>query len=155
MAENDIVAYPGAASGLTLTSTTAAWGTQTWTELTAGISTDLYIIGINYHPTLIPTTGTTIEMLMEIGTGAASSEVVKLQIPYSYKSFTAVSFYLMTTQSIFLPEPFFVPAFTRIAARFYDSHTAAVTYQQVKVRYKEGQNLGSFDPMGMLGFFGL
>ena len=138
MAVSDIDSLPSTANGISVTSTTAAWGTPSWTEVTTGVGRTIYLNGITFQPTLIPALDTTIEILIELGIGGAGSEVVEVQIPYSFRNDTQVGYYFQTSHTIFLPEPIEILPNTRITARAYDSHTAAVTYQGVKLWYREG-----------------
>ncbi len=138
MAALDILSLPSTSAGISINSTTAAWGTPAWTQLSAGVSKTIYLENITFQPTLVPTVDTTVQIVLEIGIGTAGSEVVEVQIPYSYRNDTLVGYYLKSPPSIFLPEPVEIPPNTRIVVRAYDSHTAAVTYQGVKLRYREG-----------------
>jgi hypothetical protein len=155
MAEGDVISLNAALAGLAPVSTTADWGVQSWTELTSGLGSDIYIIGVSLGTTQVPSVDVTVQILFELGKGLGGAETVFAQMPFSFRCDTAVGYYQLRSCQQWFPEPILVSAGTRIALRMYDSHTSAVTYAGVKIWYKEGLSLGGFDPFGSMGFFGI
>lgn len=156
MALDDIESLPADATGITPTSGASAWGFGLWTELTSATTTDIYVISLVFQITNIPALDTTVEQLFEIGIGTAGAEVTDIQIPYNVRNDTQVGYYLTRPDHIFLPEPVLITSGTRIAIRVADSLATAITYQGVKIMYKEGASaFTAVDPFGMMGIFGI
>jgi hypothetical protein len=156
MAQNDIDAFPADAAGITPTSAASVWGFGLWTQLTTGFAFDIYIISLSFQITNIPALDTTVEQLFEIGIGTAGAEVTEVQVPYNVRNDTQVGYYLTTPEHIFLPEPIEITAGNRIAVRVADSLATAITYNGVKIMYKEGAaSYTPVDPFGQMGIFGL
>lgn len=156
MALDDIDALPAAADGITVSSAASAWGYGVWVELSASLSTDIYIISVLFESTNIPALDTTIEQIIDVGVGAAGAESTKVQIPYTVRCDTQVSYYLTTPETIYLPEPYLISSGERVAIKVADSLAAAVTYNGVKLMYKEGASgFTPSDPFGMMGIFGI
>jgi hypothetical protein len=156
MAQNDIDAFPADAAGITPTSAASVWGFGLWTELTTGFAFDIYIISLSFQITNIPALDTTVEQLFEIGIGTAGAEITEVQVPYNVRNDTQVGYYLTRPEHIFLPEPIEITAGNRIAVRVADSLVTAITYNGVKIMYKEGATAYTpVDPMGMMGIYGL
>lgn len=76
----------------------------------------MYITGIQFQPTDVAGADITYELLFEIGFGKSGNEVVRIQIPYSYRSDTAVGYYL-GYRTVFLAEPVYVPISTIVSIR--------------------------------------
>jgi hypothetical protein len=89
------------------------------------------ICGVRTMMHVIPTADSTFEMLVEVGTGAAGSEVTQVQIPFSCRSDTAVAYYFPPLP--FLPEPYLIAAGTRVAVRFADASASAQTYSGTRL----------------------
>jgi hypothetical protein len=121
-----VLPAPGLA-GLVPLSAASAWGYGSWVEIIQ-TSEACSILGVTYQWTAIPAVDVTEEIIFDIGTGAAGSESVKVQITQSFRQDTAVGYYL-TTIAPMLPEPYSISAGTRIAVRAADSNAAARTYQ--------------------------
>lgn len=156
MALDDIESLPTTANGITPISAASAWGFGLWTELTSATTTDIYVISLLFQITNIPALDTTVEQLFEIGIGAAGAEVTDIQIPYNVRNDTLVGYYHTRPNHIFLPEPVLIASGTRIAIRVADSLATAITYQGVKIMYKEGASAFTpVDPFGMMGIFGI
>jgi len=156
MALDDINAFPADAAGITPTSAASVWGFGLWTELTTGFAFDIYIISLSFQITNIPALDTTVEQLFEIGIGTAGAEITEVQVPYNVRNDTQVGYYLTRPEHIFLPEPIEITAGNRIAVKVADSLATAITYNGVKIMYKEGAaSYTPVDPMGMMGIFGL
>lgn len=130
MAASDYVSFPAAANGLSRTSNATAWVHSTWIELFPDSqfpSTDVAIVGVDCSIGSVVTADTTIEFLMELGTGTAGSEVTKVQIPWSLRSDTSANYFLgIADRFLWLPEPFKVPAGTRVAVRIASSAASFV-----------------------------
>ncbi len=137
MASNQILSLPGPSVGLSPASAASSWGFGSWVVVAPNTGTGIAIHGLSVQSTNIPTADTTVEQLFEIGIGAGGSETTQIQLPYTLLSDTAVGIYLTTHYEIALPEPVFLAAGTRIAVRVADSLVSAVTYQGVKVIYRE------------------
>lgn len=116
-----------ALAGGVCASAASAWGFGSWVLLQEKTE-EITILGASYQWTSIPGLDTTESHLIEIGTGAAGAESVKLQFASNHRPDTQVGYYLKTIP-VFLPEPFVVTAGTRIAVRAADSSTSARTYQ--------------------------
>ena len=139
MALGDLLSLPAAATGLAPISGAGAWGYGSWAEASASLATDIYVIGLTFQLTNSPVSlDTTYEQLFEIGTGASGAEVTKIQIPYSFRSDTVAYGYYKDTIKYFFPEPLTISAGTRVAVRATDSIAAAITYNGVKILYREG-----------------
>ena len=87
-------AYPAAASSATLTKTTTAWAPTAYSELTASTATDIAVYAITYESETAGSVDTTTHHLIEVATGAASSEVVIAQIPWSQRPDTIAAYFL-------------------------------------------------------------
>jgi hypothetical protein len=135
----NIKSVPTQSAGVSASSTTTAWSFGSWVQITSGLSVVLKVIGIQFQESQNnPAVDTTIERLFEIGIGASGSEVTKLQIPSSVRpDTTTYGHYLPPVNRVWLPEPYFIPANTRIAVRVTDSTTTAVTYNGIKLIYEE------------------
>lgn len=114
---------------------TGAWRYGPWKQLAQNIKTPIYIYGLQWQETKIATADTTFEMIIEIGIGGVGMEVTKVQIPYSFRSDTAVAYYLVPVGRVFLPEPFYVPQYSTISVRTAQSAAFADTYNGIKLRY--------------------
>jgi len=114
-------------------SAASVWGFGSWVEFVPALNNVSMSIGrVTFMPTAIPAVDTTEEVLLEIGTGAAGAEVVQIQVPFTFRSDTAVAFYFPLV-NFHIPDPYLVAASTRIAVRVADSNAAARTYQSVRL----------------------
>jgi hypothetical protein len=137
MTAGQILSLPGAAAGLTPAGNATAWLYGAWVEASASLATNILVLGITFQVEHILELDTTLEMMIEIGTGAGGSEATKVQIPYSYRMDTAVGYYMISPKTIYLPEPMRIASGTRVAVRATDNHAAALTYTGVKIIYQE------------------
>lgn len=137
MALNQILSIPSNSNGLSPVSGVSAWTYGSWVAFTTSLPTDGYITGITFQNQAIPSLDTTQQFLFEVGIGAAGAEVVKLQVPYSFRQDTNIGIYLMPVNSIYLPEPFFVHGGSRISVRVADSIANALTYNNAKLMYRD------------------
>lgn len=136
---NRYLAYPAAAAGISRASSGgAAWSFSAWTEVVPAstITSTFYIAGITWAwHTPLAATDTTYEWIIEIGTGAASSETTIIQIPASVRNDTAVGF--APSNFVVLPEPKEVAANTRISVRVaYSLATTSNTLTGIKIFYQ-------------------
>jgi hypothetical protein len=130
---------PAAAAGLTYTMNATAWNAaSTWTQIVAsgGIGDPYYITGFTcqYHNTPTITVDTTLQVEMQIATGAAASEVMKIQYPFSVRVDSAVGHHPVL--SFDLPEPFTVTGNPRLAFRMLSSMAVATVWQGIKFKYQ-------------------
>jgi hypothetical protein len=134
MAGNQFLSVPSTATGLAPQSSSSAWSYGSWVEAVSSTTTRIYITALQIQVTYVPSVDTTIQLVIEVGTGAGGAESVKIQIPYSFRMDTAVGYYL--TNVIYLPEGYEVATGTRVAVRATDSIASALTYS-VKLFYRE------------------
>ena len=135
MALNDIDSLPSNSAGLTYTTSATNWGAGTYTQITSGLSSEMYIISIAFQFADNPGDDTTVENLIELATGESGSEVVKIQLPMPVRRDSNAGYYPRV--SVSLPEPLLVSARTRIAFRIYSSGVSEV-FNGVKIMYQEG-----------------
>ena len=140
MAGPQYLASPAAVTGLTVTSGAGAWGFGAWVEVTASSTATIYLQGITFEPTTDPSNDATVQFLFEVGIGAPSAEVTKVQIPYSFRRDTHAGYYFIDPIRIFLPEPYLIPTGTRIAVRITDSVASSLNYS-IKIFYNEETTL--------------
>src|SRR3990170_62133 len=138
MALGQYLSLPAAAAGLTPASSASAWAYGSYVVASASLTTDIYVIGIAFQVTNIPALDVTHQSLFEIATGAGGAETTQIQIPYSHRPDTLAGYYLNSSLQVFLPEDFLITAGTRVAVRATDSLASAITYNGVKIMYREG-----------------
>ena len=140
MAQDQYLSFPAAAAGLTPITGATAWVFGSWVVATTGLGYDIDIIGFTLQVTpASPALDTTFEAVAEIGTGADGSEVTQIQIPFQLRTdTTAYGYYKQGQIPVFFPEPRTISAGTRLAVRVAHNVTAAITYNGVKILYKEG-----------------
>jgi hypothetical protein len=130
-------AYPAAAAGISRASSgSTAWSTSSaYTELVPvnTITSEFNIAGITLMYNFNDTVDTTIEVEIDIATGASSSEVVIITVPFCYRIDSAVGHHPV----IFIPisEPRTVAANTRLSVRVRQSVTTSITYAGIKIMY--------------------
>jgi hypothetical protein len=132
---NRYLSYPALAVGISRASGTPAWTASAYTELVPvnTITSTFYIAGISLMPPPASATATTNEHIIEIASGATSSEVLLCQLPYTVRNVTAVGY--ITPVFIFLPEPKEVAANTRLSVRTASS-VATLTSNGIKLLYQ-------------------
>lgn len=129
--------YPAAAAGISRASSGgAAWSNSAYTELVpvSTITSTFYITGITLMYSNNPSVDVSHEVEIDIATGAASSEVVIITIPFVFRIDSAVGHHPV----IFIPlsEPREVAANTRLSVRVRQSlATTSVTYNGIKILY--------------------
>lgn len=130
-------AHNASVAGATFTTTTTAWTFTAYQEfIPAAYNFDArHISGIEFQFNTVSALDTTVEILLEIATGTAGMESVKMQVPYSVRNDTQADYYFTSTHNIFFPEPMTIAAGQRIAVRMANSGTTAITYSGVKFRY--------------------
>ena len=132
MATTQFLSIPSTSAGLTLTTGTVAWTYTAYSKIVRTQSA-LSIIGLDFATANIPALDTTTEVIFDIAIGETGSEVVKLQIPYSWRMDTAVGYYMLPAQKIFFPEPYSVSADVSISIRVANAGTTAITYNGIKL----------------------
>ena len=147
MSTYQFLTTPSTATGLTPASGSTAWTFGSWVEVINSTGTDILLTGLTFQMQTSPAVAdTTYEQLFEIGTGASSSEVTKVQIPYSYRADSITSannglgYWHIRPVTFYLSEPFYVTAGTRVAVRVTDDIASAITYGGVKLLYKEASS---------------
>lgn len=136
---NRYLAYPAAAAGISRASSGgAAWSFSAYTELVPAstITATFYICGLSFvWHTPVAAADTTYEVLIEVATGASSSEVLICQFPAAVRADTAVGY--VPHHYIPLPEPKEVAANTRLSVRVAQSlATTSQTYTAIKILYQ-------------------
>lgn len=135
---NRYLSYPAAAAGISRASSgSTAWSFSAYTEVVPvnTITSTFYIAALVFHPPAATATATTNEYVIEIATGATSSEVTILQLPYTVRNVTAAGY--IPPGYIELPEPKQVAANTRLSVRFaYSVATTSVTITGIKIMYQ-------------------
>ena len=67
----------------------------------------------------------------------AGAEVEKIQFPISARTDTPANYFLDPMPKVFLPEPYLIPAGTRVAMRMAVADTTTFTYSGIKVFVQE------------------
>lgn len=123
---------PEYSKGISCVTVATSWRPSAWKVIAPLTNSDMYIIGLNYQVTQVPSADTTYESVVEVGIGATGNEVVVIQSPYSFRADTAVGHY-MDRQKVFFPDPYYVPRGTTVSVRIAVSNAAAVTIQGIKL----------------------
>jgi hypothetical protein len=135
---NRYLSYPAAAAGISKASSGgAAWSFSTYIEVVpvSTITSTYYIAAIVFQPPAATATTLTNEFIIELATGAAASEVLIIQIPFTVRNVTAAGY--IPPAWIQLPEPKQVAANTRISMRYaYSVLTTSVTINGFKIVYE-------------------
>lgn len=135
-----VLTLPERRAGLSFTTSSTGWAYTKWQPITDRTNSPINIIGLQFQVTKATTADTTYEVIFEIGIGNSGSEVTKIQIPYSFRSDTAVAYYL-DTRTIFLPEAFSVSEMSRISVRLAQSVAFGDTYNGIKLMYTSDKQL--------------
>jgi hypothetical protein len=136
---NRYLSYPGAAAGISRASSGgAAWSFSGYTEVVPvnTITSTFYVAGASwmYH-TPAAAADTTYEVLFELATGAASSEVLIMQWAGSFRADTLVGY--VPEGRVIFPEPKQVAANTRLSVRIAQSlATTSNTITGFKILYQ-------------------
>jgi hypothetical protein len=133
------LSYPAAAAGISRASSAgAAWSFSLWTEVVPAnaITSAFNIAGLTWcWHTPVAAADTTYEWIIELSTGAASSETTIIQVPASIRSDTSVGY--VPTNVVIFPEPKEIAANTRIAVRVaYSLATTSNTLTGIKILYQ-------------------
>ncbi len=131
------MSHPQATVGISRASTTSAWAFSAYTEVVAAsaITSTFYIAGLTWAwHTPLAVVDTTYQWIIELATGAASSEVLIIQVPANVRNDTAVGF--VPSNFVTFPEPKEVAANTRISVRVAYSGTASNTLTGIKILYQ-------------------
>jgi|GEM_PF-2017693 hypothetical protein len=140
MASGRYLSLPTTVAGAAPSSAASAWGYGAWVDVSTYLTSGIYIAGFQFQIENLPTNDVTVMQLFEIGIGSSGSEVTQIQIPYSFRRDSNVGYYHTNEQCVFLPEPVYIPAGTRVAVRAADSLTSAIAYGGVKLIYREGNS---------------
>lgn len=114
-------------SGLT------AWSYGDWMVLDSSVPNTINIIGFSFSWAYIPAVDTTIQCIFDISVAPRGQRAVKIQLPYSLRSDTAVGIYNVKSNLVYLPEGFVVPADSEIAVRVADSIVGNLGYNCVSL----------------------
>lgn len=135
---NRYLTYPAAAAGISRASSGgAAWSFSAYTEVVPvnTITSTYYIAAIVFQPPAATGTALTNEYLIEVATGAAASEVLAIQVPFTVRNVTAAGY--IPPAWIDLSEPKQIAANTRLSMRFaYSVATTSVTINGFKILYE-------------------
>jgi hypothetical protein len=136
---NRYLTYPAAAAGISRASSGgAAWSYSAYTELVpvSTITSTFYIAALTWcWHTPVAAADTTYEAILEVATGASSSEVMILQVGSSYRGDTAAGY--VPQAMVHFPEPKQVAANTRLSVRVAQSlATTSQTYSGIKIIYQ-------------------
>lgn len=126
---------PNNENGVNVGSVIASWVPTRWYVMARCIPRDIYIMGLKFDVGYVGSADSTWEYLFEIGFGRPDNAVAKVQIPYSHRNDTAVSYYL-DTHSFFLPEPLLAPEATTICVRLSSPIVAGQITHKVKLFYQ-------------------
>jgi hypothetical protein len=129
----------GTSRGVQIDSPKTAWAYSEWKVIDSSLTAACYISGFSFMNQLIPAVDTTIESLFEIGVGELGTPVMKMQIPISLRSDTAVGIYLPKTV-VHFPEPYTVPINSSVYVRVADSLAANVGYGGVRLLIQSVNN---------------
>jgi hypothetical protein len=134
MASAQLLSLPDAATGLAPLSSASAWAFGTPVSFTSP-ATDIDVIGLAFENTTVASAGGLQETLFEITIGGTT----KLQIPFNSRNGSLVGYYQdqPAVQTFYLSQPYFIPAGAAVAVRVTDSIAAALTYNGVKLLYRE------------------
>jgi len=131
------LAYPAAAAGISRASSGgAAWSNSAYTQLVPvnTITSTFNIAGVTLMYSNNAAVDTSHEVELDIATGAASSEVVIMTIPFVFRIDSAVGH--QPVIHIPIAEPREVAANTRLSVRVRQSlATTSVTYNGIKIMY--------------------
>lgn len=136
---NRYLSYPAAAAGISRASSgSTAWSWSAYTELVPvnTIASTFYIAGLTWSwHTPSAVADTTYEWLIDLATGASSSEVLACQFPGSVRADTVAGY--PATMFVVLPEPKQIAANTRLSVRVaYSLATTSNTLTGLKLWYQ-------------------
>jgi hypothetical protein len=132
---NRYLCIPAAAAGVGITAGAGVWTFSAYSQLAAAnaITATFYLVGVCFQPPAASATATTNEYLLELATGAASSEVLAVQLPFTVRNVTAAGY--IPPAWLAVPEPKQVAANTRVAARLAAS-VASLAITGLKLIYE-------------------
>lgn len=136
---NRYLSYPAAATGISRASSGGvAWSFSAYTELVPAstITSTFYLAGLTWAwHTPVAAVDTTYEWIIELATGATSSEVLIVQLPASVRGDTLVGY--VPSNYVIFPEPKQIAANTRISVRVaYSLATTSNTLSGIKILYQ-------------------
>jgi hypothetical protein len=124
---------PSAAIGATLTPNAGAWVNSAWAELSASL-TDIVVLGIALNPAGTVVSGGT-EYEVDIGSGAATSEVVEATFAGNFETYAGNHF-------LFLPYPVKISGTNRISCRLRKGGTTTTAWT-AKILYCSTSDFGA------------
>jgi hypothetical protein len=136
---NRYLSYPAAAAGISRASSGgAAWSFSAYTEVVPvnTITSTYYVAGVSwmYH-TPAAAVDTTYEVLFQLATGAAASEVLACEWAGSFRPDTLVGY--VPEGRVIFPEPKQIAANTRLSVRIAQSlATTSNTISGFKILYQ-------------------
>lgn len=154
MAAGDVHSDPSAAAGIAPQTGVGVWTYGAWTVLDASLPTDIAVIGVVCNFPESNTNATVREIQVELGIGASGSEVLKVQIPWTIERITAAEYLMPPTLTLLLPEPYSIPAGTRVSARMIHSgipSSTAQTYDGFHLIYEEVVSNTTIGPVADTG----
>ena len=161
MAVGDYVCVPAAGSTVSSTTSATAWAAPAgWSIIGTPADTYIGIVAVEITPRYIPAVNTTIEGLLEVAVGTFGAEVLEIQIPFSYRSNTAVGYYMTDPIMFYLPEPAYadMSGGKSLYSKAYNSVNVANTYDVRLYYVVQAAPVAAFspvDPFGMMGMFGI
>lgn len=132
----DVECYPLAAAGPTVASLVTAWAwNSTWTQLVpvSTIAVDFVITHFIALEDPVAAVDARHQVVFQIGTGTAGSEVVRASIPVTYLIDSAVGHLAPWIFPLAIPRQ--IAANSRVAIRVTDSIAAIRTYGGCKIVY--------------------
>ncbi len=161
MATGDYVCVPAAGTAVSATTSATAWAAPLgWSIIGTPADTYIAIAAVEVTPRYVPTIDTTIQALLEVGIGTFGTEVLEIQIPFSYRSDTAVGYYRTNPIMFYLPEPLYadMSGGQSIYSKAYNSVNVANAYD-IRLHYivqaPPVTGFTSVDAFGMMGIFGI
>ena len=133
------LSYPATSAGVSRASSgSTAWSYSAYTQIVPAntITSDFYIAGLTWAwHTPVAAVDTTYEWIIELATGAASSETMVIQVPASVRGDTLVGY--VPSNYVIFPEPKLIPANSRISVRVaYSLATTSNTLTGIKILYQ-------------------
>jgi hypothetical protein len=142
-----VIAIPELQNGKTMFSVTSTWGYSAWANIVKNIPNDVYIMGITFDLGYVGSADTAWQSLFEIGKGPLHNPTTIAQIPYSFRSDTAVGYWL-DVQRVFFPEPILVSAGNALHCRVSSSIVASQILHKVKLILQSEKSIVS-SPVSM------
>jgi hypothetical protein len=162
MAIGDYICVPAAGTLVTSSTSATAWvDPGGWSVIGTPVDTYIGIVAVEITPRYVPAVDTTIEVLLEVGIGSfVLGQTMVAQIPFSYRSDTAVGYYMTDPVMFYFPEPLYadMSGGKSIYSKVYNSVNVLNIYDLRLYYVVQPAPSGSFepvDPFGMMGIFGI